>query len=38
VTGRGKPLSLAYGSEYVAGSYRVTPRTDIRNSDLVFVG
>ena len=31
-------MSFAYGSDYVAGSYRVTPKTRIENSDLVFVG
>ncbi|MEQ1510630.1 MAG: M28 family metallopeptidase [Sphingopyxis sp.] len=30
--------SLSYGDDFVAGSYRITPRTDIANSDVVFVG
>lgn len=30
--------SLALGSDYVINSFRITPRTDIRNSDVVFVG
>lgn len=30
--------SLSYGDDFVAGSYRITPRTDISNSDVVFVG
>ena len=30
--------SLAYGTDFVAGSYRVTPNTNIANSDVVFVG
>ena len=30
--------SLAYGEDYVAGSYRFTPQTRIANSDVVFVG
>ena len=38
VSGPATQLSFAYGSDYVAGSYRVTPRTRIANSDLVFVG
>ena len=38
VTGGKAPLSFAYGSEYVAGSYRVTPTTRIADSEMVFVG
>jgi hypothetical protein len=38
VTGRGAPLSFKYGSDFVAASYRVTPRTALDGSDLVFVG
>jgi Zn-dependent M28 family amino/carboxypeptidase len=34
----GKAMSFAYGSEYVIGSYRETPTTDIKQSDMVFVG
>ncbi len=34
----GKAMSFAYGSEYVIGSYRETPRTEIKQSDMVFVG
>lgn len=30
--------SLRHGDDFVAVSYRVTPRTDLRNSDVVFVG
>ncbi|MEQ1724723.1 MAG: M28 family metallopeptidase [Sphingopyxis sp.] len=30
--------SLSYGDDFVAGSYRITPRTDIANSEVVFVG
>ncbi len=30
--------SLSYGDDFVAGSYRITPRTEITNSDVVFVG
>jgi Zn-dependent M28 family amino/carboxypeptidase len=34
----GQKLHYDYGSEMVAASYRVTPRTDIKNAPLVFVG
>ncbi|HQS11756.1 MAG: peptidase M28 [Sphingomonadales bacterium 35-56-22] len=34
----GKAMSFAYGSEYVIGSYRETPKTDIKQSEMVFVG
>lgn len=34
----GKAMSFAYGSEYVIGSYRETSKTDIKQSDMVFVG
>ena len=34
----GKAMSFAYGSEFVIGSYRETPKTEIKQSDLVFVG
>ncbi|HMO77052.1 MAG TPA: M28 family metallopeptidase [Sphingopyxis sp.] len=32
------PLSLAYGSDFVAGSYRVQPKAEVKDSDVVFVG
>ena len=38
VSGGTKPLSFAYGSDFVAGSYRVTPQTSLANSEMVFVG
>jgi Zn-dependent M28 family amino/carboxypeptidase len=38
VKGRGAPLSFAYRKDFVANSYRVTPRTDLKDSELVFVG
>ena len=38
VSGGANPLSFAYGSDFVAGSYRVTPQTGIANSEMVFVG
>jgi Zn-dependent M28 family amino/carboxypeptidase len=38
VSGGTKPLRFAHGTDFVAASYRSVPRTDIRDSDLVFVG
>jgi len=38
VTNGGETLSFKFGSDFVAGSYRVTPETSIANSDMVFVG
>ena len=38
VSGAGQPLRFAYGTDFVAGSYRVTPQTRIADSELVFVG
>ena len=38
VTGGATPLSFKYASEFVAASYRVTPKTEIKDSELVFVG
>ncbi len=37
-TGGRTNLSLRPAEDFVANSYRITPRTDIRNSDVVFVG
>jgi Zn-dependent M28 family amino/carboxypeptidase len=34
----GKAMSFKYGTDYVIGSYRETPKTEIKNSDVVFVG
>jgi len=34
----GKAMSFAYGSEFVIGSYRETPTTEINASEMVFVG
>ena len=34
----GKAMSFGYGNEYVIGSYRETPKTDIKQSEMVFVG
>ncbi|MBM3594268.1 MAG: M28 family peptidase [Alphaproteobacteria bacterium] len=38
VKGKGAKLSFAYGPEFMGGTYRVTPRVDIKDSELVFVG
>lgn len=32
------PLSLAYGTDFVAGSYRVQPMAEVKDSEVVFVG
>jgi Zn-dependent M28 family amino/carboxypeptidase len=32
------PLSFAYAKDFVANSYRAVPRTDLKDSELVFVG
>ncbi|HEX4695310.1 M28 family peptidase [Sphingomonas sp.] len=37
-TGGKAPLALGYRDQMVIATYRVTPRVDIRNSDVVFVG
>ena len=38
VSGKGPPLRFAYGTDFVAGSYRIVPQTRIADSELVFVG
>ncbi|HKX78945.1 MAG TPA: M28 family metallopeptidase [Novosphingobium sp.] len=38
IAGKGQPLSLRFGDEFVAVSYRAVPRTDLKDSELVFVG
>ncbi|RYY26040.1 MAG: M28 family peptidase [Sphingomonadales bacterium] len=38
ITGGKTPLSLAYRTDMVIGTYRVVPRIEIKNSDIVFVG
>ena len=38
VTGGAAPLSYKLGDDFVINSYRVTPRTRIADSELVFVG
>ncbi|WP_406694167.1 M28 family metallopeptidase [Sphingomonas cannabina] len=37
-TGAGAPQSLRYGPDMVVASYRVAPRIDVKDSDVVFVG
>lgn len=37
-SGGKQPLSFAYGSDFVAGTYRIAPRIDIKDSPVVFVG
>jgi Zn-dependent M28 family amino/carboxypeptidase len=38
VTGGKMPLSFAYKKDMVVGTYRVQPKVEVRNSDVVFVG
>lgn len=38
IAGGKQPLTLKHGSEYVAVSYRVAPRTEVKDSEIVFVG
>ncbi len=38
IAGGKTPLSFGYKTDMVATSYRVTPQTDIKSSDIVFVG
>ena len=38
ITGGAQTLSFRPSSEFVAGSYRITPRTEVKDSELVFVG
>jgi Zn-dependent M28 family amino/carboxypeptidase len=38
ISGGKNPLSFAYKTDMVAASYRVVPHTDIKDSDVVFVG
>jgi len=37
-TGGKTPLSLAYGTDMVVGTYRVTPHIAVKDSDVVFAG
>jgi len=38
ITGGREPLTLAYKTDMVAGTYQVTPRSEISDSEMVFVG
>lgn len=38
VTGGKTPLNFAYKTDMVAASYRIVPKTEIKDSDIVFVG
>jgi Predicted aminopeptidases len=38
VSGPAAQMSFKFGEDYVAASYRVAPRTQVSNSELVFVG
>ena len=37
-TGAGSPIALNYGPDMVVGTYQVTPKSVVTNSDVVFVG
>ena len=37
-SGGSAPVTMAYRTDMVAGTYRVTPRIDVRESPVVFVG
>ncbi|MEL7691868.1 M28 family metallopeptidase [Citromicrobium bathyomarinum] len=36
--GKGEPMAFDYGKDWVGVSYRDTPKTDLADSELVFVG
>jgi Zn-dependent M28 family amino/carboxypeptidase len=38
VAGKGKALSFSYGRDFVGATYRVVPKIDLEDSELVFVG
>lgn len=38
ITGGAAPLSFTNGPQFVAASYRVVPHTEVKDTDLVFVG
>ncbi|MGA9581574.1 MAG: M28 family metallopeptidase [Allosphingosinicella sp.] len=38
ISGGGAPMTLRHRSDFVANSYQVQPRIDLRNSEMVFVG
>ncbi|MFK3891048.1 M28 family peptidase [Sphingomonas sp. NPDC079357] len=37
-TGAGAPISLNYGPDMVVGTWRITPRIEVKDSPVVFVG
>lgn len=38
IGGGSAPLSFAYKTDFVAGTYQVVPRSELKDSELVFVG
>lgn len=38
LAGGARPLSFAYGKDFVGATYRASPQIDLKNSELVFVG
>ena len=38
ISGAGAPMTLAHRTDFVANSYQVQPRIDLRDSEMVFVG
>jgi Zn-dependent M28 family amino/carboxypeptidase len=38
VTGGGAPISFGWRTDFVANTYRVSPKVDLENSEMVFVG
>jgi Zn-dependent M28 family amino/carboxypeptidase len=38
ITGKGAPLSFAYGKDWVGATYREQAKTTLKDSELVFVG
>ena len=38
IGGGGAPMTFAYRTDFVANSYQVQPRIDLRDSEMVFVG
>ena len=36
--GAGEPISLAYGPQMVAGTWRIAPRIEVKDAPVVFVG
>ena len=38
ISGGGAPLTFAYRTDFVANTYQVQPRVEVRDSEMVFVG